>query len=257
MPRIAKFGAVALVSVVLIATAYAVLARIHLVEHTYGISRPRFYTGPVTIVEQRFRAEHDWLTRIDVWAYADGASRPAEVFARLTPEGSNRPIRESRTTVHARRFSNAKATFDFEPIPDSSGRIYTLSVGVLSSAPPWVLLGMISSGSIPEGAALITGTPTPYGDNLAMRTFGIDRYLEVLRAQAPSALGLAGRLVLFGNLAVFSVMVAQRWLSTPESHFWRGIVLPAAVISAWVMGGGLLIVLAGTALFSVTRLPLT
>ena len=60
----------------------------------------------------------DNLRRIDVWAFAGGgaAGEAAEIFARLTPAGSDRPIRESRAEVHGARFSNATVAFNFEPI---------------------------------------------------------------------------------------------------------------------------------------------
>ena len=73
-------------------------------------AKPWSYAGPISLVEQRFRASHGDLHRIDVWAFVEG-TREAEIFARLTPEGSDTPIRESRAVVEGRRFSDATVAF--------------------------------------------------------------------------------------------------------------------------------------------------
>ena len=156
--------------------ALTLLPRQHVVEHTRGIVRPWSYTGPVSVVEQPFRATDDYLHRIDVWVEIDGGAS-AEIFARLTPQGSDRPVRESRAEVRGARFSNATAAFDFEPIPDSSGTLYTLAVGVLSGPAPYVFLGLANGTRSPR--ALPCGA-TPHGSDLAVDR--VRRALDVVRA---------------------------------------------------------------------------
>ena len=146
----------------------------------WGWGVPWSYTGPVSLVEQRrFRATHDNLQRIDVWAEIDGGAS-AEIFARLTPEGSDRPVRESRADVRGARFSNATVTFEFAPIPNSGGTLYTLAIGVLSGPTPYVFLGLTGDDVIPEGAAVVSGAPTPYADDVPMRTTWSGRFIERL-----------------------------------------------------------------------------
>ena len=134
------------------------------------------YTGPISAVEQRFRATHDNLSRVTVWAYVDSAEgvepAPAEAFARLTPAigWSPGPIRESRATVSGARFSNSTVDFDFPPIPDSEGKLYTLAIGLMSGQESFVFLGLTGVDVNPEGEVLISGAPTGYGDDLALRT---------------------------------------------------------------------------------------
>lgn len=130
---------------------------------------PWSYTGPLSLVEQKFRANQDNLGRIDIWAEMDGTPGSAEIFARLTPAGSDSPIRESRAVVHGTRFSIDTVTFKFEPIPSSSGKVYTLAIGVLSG-PSCVFLGLTGGDEIPDRAVSVNGKPTPYTKDLPMRT---------------------------------------------------------------------------------------
>ena len=139
-----RWAALAVTAVLLAASVAPLLVTQHVFEGDgWERSRPWSYTGPISLVEQRFRATHDSLRRIDVWAYVDGApGEAAEIFARLTPEGSDRPVRESRAEVRGALFSNATVTFEFAPIPNSGGMLYTLAVGVLSGPTPYVFLGL-------------------------------------------------------------------------------------------------------------------
>ncbi len=211
---------------------------------------PWAYTGPITLVEQRFRANRDNLSRVDVWAYIDGgpAGQPAEIFARLTPEGADAPIRESRTEAHGALFSNATVTFDFAPIPDSSGRVYTLAVGVLSGPTPYVFLGLTSGDVIPDGAAIVSGAPTRYADDLAMRTVWIGRFID---GQHP---GLIGEVILHVFLWVWLVVIAWAGLSGHRPRFWRRFVWPSVGISALVTACIVSIMLAIFALHSPAQL---
>lgn len=178
----------------------------------------------------------DYFSRIDVWAYADGGppGAAAQIFARLTPEGSDRPIRESRAEVHGTRFSNATATFEFEPIPDSSGKVYTLAVGALPGPVPWVFLGMNSGDTIAEGAALVSGAPTPHADDLALRTAWTGRSIDRVYPQDSRHWGLIGKVM--GHTFVWVFLVVATWsgLSGHRPRFWRRFVWPSVGISAVV-----------------------
>ncbi len=221
--------------------------------------RPWSYTGPISLVEQQFRATHDNLRRIDVWAYVDSApGEAAEIFARLTPAGSDRPVRESRAEVRGARFSNATAAFHFEPIPDSGGTRYTLAVGVLSGPTPYVFLGLTGGDVIPEGAAVVSGAPTRYADDLAMRTSSIGRFIERLYPRDPQQwwrVGEAAEVVLHISLWVFLVVATWRGLSGRRPQFWRRFVWPSVLTSALITAGILVITLAFFAVLSPTRLP--
>ena len=227
-------------------------------DNRWGRGIPWSYTGPISLVEQRFRATHDNLGRIDVWAYAGGApGEAAEIFARLTPEGSEAPIRESRAVVHGVRFSNATAAFHFEPIPDSGGTLYTLAVGVLSGPTPYVFLGLTGRDVIPEGAAVVNGAPTRYADDLAMRTFSIGRFIERLYPKSPRQwwrTGEVAEVALNIFLWVFLVVATWRGMSGPQPRFWRSFVWPSARTSALITAGILVITLALFAVLSPMRL---
>ena len=206
------------------------------------------------MVEQRFRANHDNLQRIDIWAYADGGSagQSAEIFARLTPaDGSDRPIREGRANVDATRFSNATVALAFEPIPDSRGRSYTLVVGVLSGPTPYVFLGLTDGDMIAKGSAVVNGATTPYENDLAMRTAWSGRFVTALVPQALAHWPLLGEVTLYLFLWVALVVVTWKGLSGPRRHFWRRCLWPAVLTSALITAGIWMVTLALLA----TRLP--
>ena len=102
----------------------------------WGPVRPVTYTGPVSLVEQRSARPTTTSAHRRLGLRRRRSRGAAEIFARLTPEGSDRPVRESRAEVRGARFSNATAAFHFAPIPDSGGTLYTLAVGVLSGPRP-------------------------------------------------------------------------------------------------------------------------
>ena len=121
--------------VLLAASAFPLLThRVHQGDG-WGTVAPWSYAGPVSLVEQQFRAEQDGLRRIDVWAYVDGApGEAAEIFARLMPEGSDR-LRSARAAPRSVPSASAtrRSPSTSQPIPDSGpGLLYTLAVGVLS-----------------------------------------------------------------------------------------------------------------------------
>ena len=215
--------------------------------------RPWSYTGPVSLIEQRFRADHDNLTRIDVWAEIDGGAS-AEIFARLTPEGSDRPVRESRAEVRGARFSNATAAFRFAPIPDSGGATYTLAVGVLSGPKPYVFLGLTDSALNPTGDAVISGAPSRHREDLAMRTSWTGRLAQGMLAQDTRRLALIGEMILVIFVWVLLVVVAGTGLSGRRPRFWRRFVWRSVLTSALITAGILVITLAFFAVLSPTRL---
>lgn len=245
------------VSVVLLAISAFPLAshRVHKGDG-WESGAPRSYAGPIASVEQRFRANQDYLRRIDVWAFIDGGppGQPGEIFARLTPEGSDRPIRESRAEVRGVRFSDATVSFSFEPIPESSGKLYTLSVGVLSGLRPFVFLGLAHGDVIPAGDATVNGEPTPYGDDLAFRTAWSGRFID---GQYPTDLrnwGLIGEVILNIYVWVLLVVVASTRLSGPWPLFRRRVLWPSVLISALVTADIVIGALAYVALRSPTQL---
>lgn len=257
--RRARWLAVLLTAVaglIVVATgAFMLLPRQHVVEHTRGIARPWSYTGPIWLVEQRFRAAHDYLHRIDVWTYVDVAPGSAEVFARLTPVGSDTPIRESRAEVDARRFSDATASFHFEPIPDSSGTLFTLTVGVLSGTLPYVFVGLTDGDVIPEGAAVVSGASTPHGGDLAIRTAWVGRYPDAVGSMLdPQRWVLIAEAILLAFLGLFAVVATWRGLSGSRTRFWRRLIWPAAATSALIVAGIVIVTLSILATDAPTRL---
>jgi len=217
---------------------------------------PWSYAGPIALVEQPFQANQDYLRRIDVWAFIDGgpAEIPGEIFARLTPEGSDQPIRESRAEVRGARHSNTTVSFHFEPIPDSSGKRYTLAVGLLSGPRPFVFLGLTRGDVIPEGAAVVNGDVTPYADDLAMRTAWSGRFIDGMYPRDLRLWGLIGEVVFNILLWVLAVVLAATRLSGPWPGFGRRVVWPSVLISALVTADIVIVTLAYLALRSPIQL---
>ena len=254
-------AALAATAALLAASALPLLLTQHVFEDKrwgWGAA-PWSYTGPISLVEQRFRATHDNLQRVDVWVYIDGApGAAADIFARLAPAGSDRPLRESRAEVRGARFSNDTVAFHFAPIPDSGGMLYTLTIGVLSGPTPYVFLGLTGGDVIPEGTAVVSGAPTPYADDVPMRTTWSGRFieglLEGLLQQDPRNLKLFGAVILFLFLWVFPVVATWAGLSGRRPRFWRRFVWPAVLTSALITAGILVITLALFAVLSPMRL---
>ena len=218
---------------------------------------PWSYAGPIALVEQQFRANQDNLRRIDVWAYVDGgpAGKPGEIFARLTPtDRPDRPIRESRAAVRGARYRNETISFEFEPILNSSDRRYNLAIGVLSGATPYVFLGLTSGDAIPEGAALVSGAPTRYADDLAMRTAWSGRFIDGQYPRDPRHWILIGEVILNIFLWVFLLVPAWDGLSGPRPRFWPNLVWPSVLSSALITAGIVIVTLAFLAVRSPTQL---
>ncbi len=230
----------ALIDLLLVTVALLLVAW-HIVEDRRQLRMPpSSYTGPVSLVEQRFRAEMDWLRRIDVWAFVDGApGEAADIFARLTPEGWDRPIRESRAVVDDRRssrFKTARTTFHFAPIPNSGGQTYTLAIGVLSgpTAQPYVFLGLSNTDPLPAGTAVINGAPARFADDLAMQTRWTPDAIERWFAQGPGGLRLIAAVSFTIWLKVLAVVVTWRGLANPQLPLRRCVVGPAILTSTRV-----------------------
>ena len=251
-----RWAALAVAAVLLAAGAF-VLVTPHAIEDTpWAKTRPWSYTGPVSLIEQPFRASQDHLTRIKVWAYVDGDPGVAEVFARLTPtaESSAGPVRESRAEVRGAAYSNATVTFHFDPIPDSGGTRYTLAVGVLSGPTPYVFLGLTNGDVIAEGAAVVSGAPTRYADDLAMRTYRGAGFVAWARSHGPHRLALVVELTLTLFLMVFPIVAAWGGLSGRRPRFWRDVIWSAAWPSALIVAGFLIISLLLLTVVPATRL---
>lgn len=238
--RVRRGVALVLAALLLTASVFPLLTPHTFAGQGWRQGPPRFHAGPISLVEQRFRANHDNLRRIDVWAYADvgSAGRSAEIFARLTPvDGSDRPIRESRANVGATRLSNATVALEFEPIPDSGGRWYTLAVGVLSGPTPYVFLGLTDGDMIPEGSAVVNGATTPAEHDLALRTSWNGRFVTALVQQARAHWLLIGEVSLYMLLWVAMAVATWLGLSGPQPHFWRGFLWPTVINSALITAG--------------------
>ncbi|MCY3784721.1 MAG: hypothetical protein OXG79_13190 [Chloroflexi bacterium] len=233
----------------LAAGAFVLLAEFNREDSRRPPDVPWTYAGPISLVEQRIRATHDRWHRITVWAYVDGSGDPetasADIFARLTPaDGSSPgPVRESRAEVRGARFSNATVDFDFAPIPDSGGKLYTLAVGVLSGPEPYVFLGITHDDAIPEGEIVIAGVATGYGNDLALRTYwtarGRDLAGEVLAQWLPLVDGAATSF-----LWLFPIAAAWSGLSLGRSRFWRDYAWPAAWCSVLILASLVAVILA-------------
>ncbi len=230
------------VTAALLATSiFALFAEFQRHDEGWVRGGPRVYTGPVALIEQSFQADRDYLTRIEVWAFVDGGQgATAEIFARLTPAGSDRPIRESRAYVRHERFSHATVDFEFEPIPDSGGTSYDLAIGVLSGPEPYVFLGLTSGDLNPGSEVVISGAPSRYENKLAMGTYWVGRggrVLEDLLTRDPPLLFLTTDVVATVFLWVFAVVAAGRGLSGCKPRFWRAFVRGAAQTSVLVTAG--------------------
>ncbi len=207
-----------------------------------GSGLPRSYTGPISLVEQGFQVDQDNISRIKVWSYVDGGAEgeAAEVFARLTPTGSNQAIRESRAEVRGSRFSNTSVDFAFEPIPESGGKVYTLTIGVLGDSRPWVFLGLADGDLNPEGAAIVSGEPEQHGSALAMTTYWTGRAFLTHMGGAdsdPRRIAFAVDLAVTTFLWIFAAFATERGISGCQPRFWNGYVVDTLWRSLLVTSG--------------------
>lgn len=224
----------------LVAAAFAFQAEYQQEDERWVRGSPDLYAGPVVLVQQRFRVQHDFLTRIEVWAAVEGgAESRSQLYARLTPdEGAVEPVRESRAEVRHEGLSSATVDFSFAPIPDSGGRAYWLDIGVLSGPNPYTFLGIAKSESNPEEPVVINGVPSPYGNGLAMRTYWVGRGNRALAAvfeSHPRVLLAIADILVSVALLTLGVVVTWQGLSIRQPGFCRGFVRCTVRTSLLVM----------------------
>ena len=205
-----------------------------------GWERPVFYAGPVTQLEQPFETHFNHLARVAVWGFVDGGDAPdatAEVVARLIPHGGG-PVSEIRAEMRGSRLEPEIHDFDFEPIPDSGGKQYTLAVSAPSGLRPFVFLGVTGDTANPLGGLVANGVR--HERQLAMGTHALasgGRVIHDLLTRDPRRLFVIGDVVAMVFLWVFAVVTAWRGLSGPKPRFWRGFVWSAARSSALTTAG--------------------
>ena len=127
---------------------------------------------------------------------------------------------------------------NFEPIPDSQGKWYTLTIRSEPSSN--VYLGVARAGMNHAGEAVVNGMPEPNTYALAMGTHAIasgGRVIQDLFTRDPRRLFVIGDVVATVFLWVFAVVATWRGLSGPKPRFWRGFVWSAARSSALITAG--------------------
>ena len=203
-----------------------------------GWTRPVFYAGPVSQLEQPFQTNLDQLTRIDVWGYVDGGdetSATAEVVARLMPHDRG-PAIWGQAEVRGHKSDPEINVISFEPIPDSQGKRYDL---VIVSEPfPRVHLGLTGDGASPLGQVSVNGVP--HRRQLAMSTHALatgGQVIHDLLTRDRRRLFVIGDVVSTVFLWVFAIVAAWRGLSGSKPRFWRGFVWSAARISVLTTAG--------------------
>ena len=189
----------------------------HIRDSGWQRGRPHSYAGPVSLVEQTIQIDHAWLTRIEVWAAVDGGDL-VEMFMRLTPVGSVRPIRESQAIVRHRKWSDVTVSFIFQPIPNSQHQDYDLSIGSLSGPTPYLFLGFSGNDPNPTSEPRINGVSARFANDLAMNAFwqgrGLRALVEAIAADMRIIMVFAD-ILLTVSLWVFSVAIA--WQITRQN----------------------------------------
>lgn len=141
-----------------------------LAAQTAGDS-PEIYHGPLSTLSQDLHVDRAFLSRIDVWAETSDGS--ADIFLRLAPPGKP-PIRESRATTIHRRWSGDSITFTFDPVPDSGGKAWEISVGALQPR-PYVFLGLSTDDPIPQSVVRVNGDRSQWSNDLALKAYTYGR----------------------------------------------------------------------------------
>ena len=231
--RAGRWAALVAAAALLAASIPALLADYEWEEE--GIARPLLYAGPISLLEQSFRSNLDQLTRIQVWSYV--RSSGGNILARLTPAHSGSPV-AARARVPNTWPHPVVVDLNFEPIPDSQGKWYTLTI--LSDTSSNVHLGVTRGGMNHAGEAVVNGMPEPNTYALAMGTHAIvsgGRVIQDLFTRDPRRLFVIGDVVATVFLWVFAVVATWRGLSGPKPRFWRGFVWSAAQRSLLVTTG--------------------
>ncbi len=221
----------------------------------WGVVAPWSYGGPLATVTQEFRATSDYLARVEIWAYVQGPPHgsSAQVFARIARVNDpHHPIRESRGAVQGQRFSNATTVFEFEPIPNSGGKHYVLSVGVLSGPAPTVHVGLTDGATYPESPAILNGSPTRFEDDLAMRTQWVGRYIDGHFPRDPRYWFLISEVLFYIYLWTIPVVAVWFGITGPHRHSWPRYVGSLMLVAVLVAMTVMLIVLSAEALRSLS-----
>ncbi len=206
-------------------------------------ARPLFYAGPVSQLEQPFQTQLDQLTRVKVWAFADGIEggadeATAQVLARLTPMGADAPVYEAQAAVGHDPSRPNTVDLEFAPIPDSGGQRFVLTIRALSETQPYLFLGLTGHRALPHGVVLVNGVA--HERHLAMSTHAIargDGVIHDLLTRDRRRLPLIGDVVATVFLWVFATVVAWRGLTGSTHQFWRGYVWPAVRQSLIITAG--------------------
>ena len=232
-----------------IVAGVALFAEVERQADGWGRVSPGFYAGPISNITQPFRAQHNNLSRIDLWAFIDdgGAGGVADVLARVIPHGAQAPIRKSRVAVHHQKGAGATVAMRFAPIPDSQGKLYTVALSVLSGPGSFLFVGITSSDMNPAGQASINGNASRAHLDLAMRPYWVGRggrVLEHLIRSNPWRLFLIVDAALWGFVMVSAISAA--WTMHRPRH-WRQVVRDAvqrgALISAVIATCALALIL--------------
>ena len=179
----------------------ALLPMTHLVRETAVTDRgPTLYHGPLAAVTQEAHVRHAWLAAVDVWAFikSDGLGT---VYLRLTPTGASQPIRESSADVTHRPWSDGRVRFRFDPIPDSAGQTYDVTVGALPDSPAWVFIGLAQHD--PRA-----GRADAWGNHLALRTYWAASGPRLLWRTITTVMRDPGLLLLLG----FTFVTYASWI---------------------------------------------
>ena len=214
-----------------------------LAEHEWeevGWTRPVFYAGPVTLLEQPFQTHFNNLSRVAVWGYVDGGDAPdatAEVVARLILHGGG-PVAETRAEMRGSLAEPEVNDVHFEPIPDSGGKQYTLAISAPSDSRPLVFIGITGGAPNLLGGIVVNGVR--HERQIAMGTHALAsgvRVIHDLLTRDPRRLFVISEIVAMVFLWVFAAVAAWGGLSGPKPRFWRGFVWRAAQRSLLITAG--------------------
>ncbi len=223
-----------------------------------GSARPLFYAGPVAQLEQPFQTDLDQLTRVKVWAFADGIEPGADeatvqVLARLTPMGADVPVYEARAEVRHVRSGPNTVDLEFDPIPGSGGQQFVLTIRALRETRPYLFLGLAGNSALPYGVVLVNGEP--HERRLAMSTHAVANGYQVVQDllfRDPQRLLLIGDVVVTAFLWVFAAIAAWHGLTGSRARFWRGYVWPAIQQSLIITAGLAVIAIVLLQVFAAT-----
>lgn len=203
-----------------------------------GWARPHFYSGPVSVVSQRFAGGVDFLNRIELWAYLTEPGAPeAPIYMRLLRDGSADPVREARANVRWR--DPRPMSFSFEPLPDSATGYFELEVGLLPGPTTYLNLGANGGDPNPHGELIVNGEPTGFASDLALGTFATargGRIVQDLLTRDPNRLILVFDVAIVAFFWFFAVFAAWSGIYGTKPRFWRTTVRAWAQPSILAVG---------------------